>query len=325
MNDAPVSIRSQRSLDGVVKFRVFLASPAARGAAFLLAVAGLAAGAGTGPALAQAVVTAVNGDPITSFDVAEYEKILRLEHKPASSADALEAVVADRLRYDEARHWGVDASDSDLSAALQRTAASLKTDVAAYTQASAKAKIDLETIRSHLRASAAWDNLVRARNKGVGATEEEINAAIAKGSTDKVTNYRLQQIVFVVPVNPSPAVLQARLDAAKALRNRFDGCGNGLQLARQLADVAVKEPMSRTSDSFSPALRKVLAETQKGMLTVPDRTTNGIEMIAVCDKNDGDTNTLHDQVQKDIITQKLVGVSAEMYKDLRKTAVISKN
>ena len=140
-----------------------------------------------------------------------------------------------------------------------------------------------------------------------------------------MTNYRLQQIVFVVPANPSPAVLQARLDAAKALRNRFDGCNNGLQLARQLPDVAVKEPMSRTSDSFSPALRKVLSETQKGMLTVPDRTTNGIEMIAVCDKNDGDTNTLHDQVQKDIISQKLVGVSAQMYKDLRKTAVISKN
>ncbi len=278
-----------------------------------------------GPALAQAVVTAVNGDPVTTFDVAEYEKILRLEHKPASSADALEAVVADRLRYDEARHWGVDATDSDLSATLQRTANAVKMDVTAFTQASAKAKIDLEIIRSHLRASAAWDNLVRARNKGVGATEEEINAAIAKGGTDKVTTYRLQQIVFVVPANPSPAILQSRLDAAKALRNRFDGCNDGLQLARQLPDVAVKEPMSRTSESFSPALRKVLAETQRGMLTVPDRTTNGIEMIAVCEKSDGDTNTLHDQVQKDIISEKLIGVSAQMYKDLRKTAVISKN
>ena len=308
-----------------MQFRTPFASRAARGALLLVAVAGAASATGVAPARAQAVVTAVNGDPITSFDVSEYGKILRLEHKPASSADALESVVSDRLRYDEARHWGIDATDSDLSAALQRVAASLKMDVNAFTQASAKAKIDLDTIRGHLRASAAWDNLVRARNKGVGATEEEINAAIAKGGTDKVTSYRLQQIVFVVPANPSPAVLQARLDAAKALRNRFDGCNNGLQLARQLPDVAVKEPMSRTSESFSPALRKVLSETQKGMLTIPDRTTNGIEMIAICDKSDGDTSTLHDQVQKNIISEKLVGVSAEMYKELRKTAVISKN
>ena len=305
-----------------MKLRTPLPVRAACVAAFVLSTTSAVV---VGPALAQAVVTAVNGDPVTTFDVAEYEKILRLEHKPASSADALEAVVADRLRYDEARHWGVDATDSDLSATLQRTANAVKMDVTAFTQASAKAKIDLEIIRSHLRASAAWDNLVRARNKGVGATEEEINAAIAKGGTDKVTTYRLQQIVFVVPANPSPAILQSRLDAAKALRNRFDGCNDGLQLARQLPDVAVKEPMSRTSESFSPALRKVLAETQRGMLTVPDRTTNGIEMIAVCEKSDGDTNTLHDQVQKDIISEKLIGVSAQMYKDLRKTAVISKN
>ncbi|WP_237476465.1 hypothetical protein [Lichenibacterium dinghuense] len=306
-----------------MKLRSLLDSRAARVAVVALTAAG--ALSASVPASAQSVVTAVNGDPITSFDVAEYEKILRLERKPASSADALEAVVGDRLRYDEARHWGIDSSDSDLSQQLQKVAASVKMDVSTFTQASAKAKIDIDTIRAHLRSIAAWDNLVRARNKGVGATEEEINAAIAKGGSDKVTSYRLQQIVFVVPVNPSPAVLQARMDAAKALRNRFDGCGNGLQLARQLPDVAVKEPMTRNSDSFGPALRKVLAETQKGMLTMPDRTTNGIEMLAICDKNDGDSSTLHDQVQKDIIASKLAGVSAQMYKDLRKTAVVSKD
>lgn len=299
-----------------------LFAPAPARAALLCAAAALAIPA---PAAAQAVVTAVNGDPITTFDIGEYGKILRLEHKPASNADALEAVVADRLRYDEARHWGVDASDSDLSATLQRTAAAVKMDVPTYTQASAKAKIDLDTIRYHLRAIAAWDNLVRARNKGVGATEEEINAAIAKGGANQLTSYRLQQVIFVLPVNPSPAVIQARTDAAKALRNRFDGCNNGLQLARQLPDVAVKEPQTRTSDALSPALRKVLAETQSGMLTVPDRTTNGIEMIAVCQKSSGDSDTLHEQVQKNIVSEKLVGVSEQMYKDLRKTAVVSKN
>ena len=65
-------------------------------------------------------MTAVNGDPITTFDVAEYGKILRLEHKPASQADALEAVVGDHLSYDEARHWGIDAADSDVTSALRR-------------------------------------------------------------------------------------------------------------------------------------------------------------------------------------------------------------
>ena len=271
-------------------------------------------------------MTAVNGDPVTTFDIDEYMKILKLERKPASRADALEAVIGDRLRYDEARHWGIDATDSDLTTALQRVATSLKMDSASFSQEAAKSRIDLETIRNHLRAMGAWDNLVRARNKGVGVSEEEITAAIAKGGADKVTNYRLQQVIFVLPANPAPATIQSRMEQAKALRNRFDGCDTGLQLARSLPDVAVKEPMSRSSDALSPGLRKVLAETQRGMLTVPERSVNGIEMVAVCDKNEaGDQTTLHEQVQKNLIADKLVAVSAQMYKDLRKTAVISKN
>jgi peptidyl-prolyl cis-trans isomerase SurA len=310
----------------VTQTRLSPIASATRAAALLLAVAGAAASLGAGQAAAQAVVTAVNGDPITSFDVSEYEKILRLERKPASHADALEAVVGDRLRYDEARHWGIDSSDSDMTAALQKTAASVKMDVQTFSQAAGRAKINIDTIRTHLRAMAAWDNLVRARNKGVGVSEEEIAAAIAKGGTDKVTNYRLQQVIFVLPVNPTPAIVEGRLAEAKALRNRFDGCETGLQLARSLPNVAIKEPMSRSSDALSPGLRKVLAETQRGMLTPPDRSTNGVEMVAVCDKDDAkDDSTLHEQVQKNLIAGKLVAVSEQMYRDLRKSAVISKN
>ena len=58
--------------------------------------------------------------------------------------------------------------------------------------------------------------------------------------------------------------------------------------------------MSRTSDSLSAGLRKLISETPRGMLTVPERTTNGVEMVAVCEKSDAnDTSTLRDRVQKD--------------------------
>ena len=62
------------------------------------------------------------------------------------------------------------------------------------------------------------------------------------------------------------------------------------------------------------------------MLTVPERTTNGVEMVAVCEKSDAtDSSTLRERVQKDLIATKLVAESAKMYKDLRATAVIGKN
>ena len=84
--------------------------------------------------------------------------------------------------------------------------------------------------------------------------------------------------------------------------------------------------MRRTSDSLSAGLKKLISETPRGMLTTPERTANGVEMVAVCEKSDAsDATTLRERVQKDLITTKLVAESAKMYKDLRATAVIGKN
>lgn len=283
--------------------------------------------AGTAPARAQAVIAAVNGDPITSFDVDEHAKILKMSRKPAGRNDALESVVADRLKFDEARKWGIDASDSDITSALGRLAAEAKLQPDAWVQAAQRAHIDTDTIRSHLRAVGAWNAFVRLRNKTLGVSEAEVSTQLARqGTNAKITDYDLRQVVFVLPVGASAAAVEARSKEAQALRNRFPDCESGLPLARALPDVAVKESMTRASDSLSEGLRNILADTPKGHLTAPSRTPAGLEMIAVCNKTeDSDQTTLRERVQKELLTDKLESQSQEMYKALRATAVISKN
>lgn len=284
-----------------------------------------AASLGWDGARAQAVVTAANGDPVTSYDVEQRMKMLQLFHKPATRSEAIEDLVADRLKYDEARKWGVDAADSDVASVLEKVAAQSKMQPQAWVQAAQRAHLDMDMLRAHLRALAAWNVYVRARNKTLGVSEEEISAQLAKsGTASRITAYSLRQIVFVVPVNATMAVAEARLRDAQALRNRFTDCDSGVQLARALPDVAVKEPFTRNSDSLSPALRTLLSETPKGHLTTPERGPAGIELVAVCDKSDSDPTTLRDRVQNELITNKLEAVSKSMYKDIRATAVVSK-
>ena len=84
--------------------------------------------------------------------------------------------------------------------------------------------------------------------------------------------------------------------------------------------------MTRASNVLSPAVRNLLADTPKGRLTPPERSPTGVEMIAVCNKSDeNDQTSLRDRVQNELVTNKLMAVSATMYKELRATAVISKN
>lgn len=280
---------------------------------------------GLHPAAAQGIVTAANGDPITTYDVDQHLKLLQMSHKSATRSEAIEDVVADRLKFDEAKKWGVDAADSDIAAALDRVAAQAKMQPNAWLQAAQRAHIDTDTIRAHLRALAAWNAYVRARNKTLGVSEEEISAQLAKqGSSSRIMSYSLRQIVFVLPAKANAAAIEARIRDAQALRNRFTDCGTGVQLARALPDVAVKEALTRTSDALSVPLRTLLSDTPEGHLTPPERSPAGIELVAVCQKSDSDPTTLRDRVQNELITSKLETVAETMYKQIRAAAVISK-
>ena len=279
------------------------------------------------PAQAQSILTAVNGDPITTFDVEQYAKILRLSRKAASSNDALEAAIADHLKYIEARRNGVDASDSDMQTALGRLASDAKMRPEVWLGAAQKTKIDTDTIRNHLRAMGAWNAYVRNRNKTLDVSEGEVSAQLARqGTNAKITDYDLREVVLVVPINANPSILEARLREAQSLRNRFADCESGLPLAKALPNVAIKQRTDRASDALSEAMRNVLSETPRGHLTPPQRSASGIEMVAVCNKvEDSDPTTLRERVQKELLVDKLQAVSEQMYKDVRARAVISKN
>lgn len=277
-------------------------------------------------ATAQSIVTAVNGDPITTFDVDEQAKLLKLIRRPAGRNEALEEVVADRLKYNEARKWGIDATEADVQSALSRLAGTVKMESNVFLDTLQKSKVDPDTIRSHLRAIASWDAFVRSRNKTLGISEDEVSAELAKqGANSKITEYDLRQVVFVVRSGASPAVVENRMKEAQALRGRFSDCGTGLQLAAALPDVAVKERISRTAEALNPALRKMLADTQSGRLTAPQRTVSGIEMVAVCNRSiDSDQTTLRERIQNDLLNDKLQAEAARMYRELRQSAVLSK-
>ena len=71
--------------------------------------------------------------------------------------------------------------------------------------------------------------------------------------------------------------------------------------------------------------RKTLLETQSGHLTAPERVANGIQMIAVCNKDtNADQTSIRESVQDDLMRDRLEVQAKQMYKDLRSTAVVER-
>ena len=292
-----------------------------------LAALALATVGGPRPAAAQALAVIVNGDPITTTEVDEQMKFRRMIHQSATRDEAIEDLIGDRLKLRAANRAGIDASDAGLAQVLNQIATKANTSSSALAGDFQRAKLNIDLVRSHLRALTAWNDLVKSRYKALNVSDDEVNAAISRNASlgKGQTDYTLQQIVFVLPVGASPAVLEQRMREAQALRGRFGDCASGIPLARALPDVAIKPPVNKTEASLSEASRKALQQIDRGRLTQPERTQAGIEMIAVCGKeDDGNTTSVRDGVRATLLVDRLSKEADAMYRELRSRAVIEK-
>src|SRR5262249_6946278 len=107
------------------------------------------------------------------------------------------------------------------------------------------------------------------------------------------------------------------------LRARFTSCEQGLALARALRDVAVREPVTRSSADLQPQLRDMLDKMQVGHLTQIEITAQGLQMFAVCDKTEtkADSPALREARNK-IRDERFKEESKKLLEKLRKQAMI---
>ena len=267
------------------------------------------------PARAQAIVLAVNGDPITTFDVEQRMKLLKAIHKPADRNAAIESMISDRLKLSEATHYGVTIN----ATAMKTTPQALLSDLA-------HAGVQQSHLVGYFKSELGFAVLVKGMNKGVEASEVAVRAELAKsGGKASITDYTIRQVVFTLDPGVSPAVVNEKAKEAEALRARFSSCSNGLAEARTLEGVAVREPLTRSSTSLSAPLRALLEKTPVGHLTPPSRSPSGLEMVAVCERAAAKDDTdLRKTISDRLLQAHYDADAAARLKDLRSRAVIDK-
>lgn len=237
-------------------------------------------------AFAQSVVATVNGAPITSFDVEQRIRIAALtERRRIDSRAALQELIDDQVKLIEARRVGYRITEAGVDTEFERLAKGNRQTSSEFSDNLRRAGIEPNAIRAKIRADLGFQVLQREQaRKGTQISNEELEKAVAEAERKQkeIIDYRLQSVIFVVPSGASPA---DRLRAANAARNQFASCEEGAEELRQLRDVAVRPPVSRSSDTLSEQLASVLAKTPVGRLTPAFVSDQGVEMVAVCERN----------------------------------------
>jgi len=302
-----------------------LNQPLRRGlAGALLAAALLASGA----AQAQVVVLA-NGSPITELDIAQRSKLdAASKHKTPSRQDVINELIDDRIKISKAKTYGLEVGEKEVEDAFSGMASRQHITVQQFSQALEHAGVAPSALKARLRAELTWNQLVRGKfGSSLQVSEGDLtNVIVTSGDEkDKAVGYvyTLYPVLIIAPRGSAEGVLQGKRQEAENLRGHFTSCTQGLALARSLRDVAVREPVTRSSADLPEQFRDLLTKMEVGHLTAPEMTAQGIQMFALCERKVSNTESAaKKQAREQIFEQRFQAESKKYLEEIRRQSMI---
>jgi peptidyl-prolyl cis-trans isomerase SurA len=284
----------------------------------------------TVPSLANAqVVVIANGSPITELDIQQRMKLVVTSSRTKPTRqEIINDLIDDRLKIAKAKVYGLEVSDTEVDQAFENMAKRQRISAQQFAQAVERAGIMPSTIKARLRSELTWNQLVRGKYGSSLQVGESDIAKILRDRKDSESAavgyvYTLYPITFVVGRGLSEGAIEAKRREAENLRSRFLTCNEGLPLARALRDVAVREPISRSSTDLAPQLRDLLSNIEVGRLTVPEMTEQGLQMFALCAKKESAEDTpAKREAREQLYSTRFESEAKKFLDEIRKQAMI---
>lgn len=292
------------------------------------ALAILAAVAMTARADAQTVVVVVNGDPVTNYDIEQRSKLAQLStHKVPPRQEVIDELINEKLKIQLLKRYNIDGIDKDVDSAFANMARRMRSTPKDFADSLAKQGVMTETLKSRMKADLIWTQIIRGRfQSSFQFSDNDIAMRLQTKNPDNANaigyDYTLRPILFVVPRGSPPAAFEARAKEAEALRAKFQGCEDGIALARGIRYVAVRQQVVKSSAELPPSLRDVLAKTELGRLTAPETTQQGVEVYALCGKRQSDNAPAKKEVRDEMFNEAFAVQSKKFLKELRDQAMI---
>ncbi len=216
-------------------------------------------------ARAQQVVLLVDGQPITALDIEQRTKFIEMSaRRTPPRQEVIDGLINELLEIREAKRYTIDPAQSDVDDAFNNIATHMNVDGAKLTQILAAGGASAGTLKQKLRAEMSWSSLVRGRFKAsLEIADSDVETQMRLHDSDSPSQvgyeYILRPVLLVVPRGSPDSALDARKKEAEALRARFSDCASGVPFARALREVAVRDPVSKSSADFSEEKRRSTA------------------------------------------------------------------
>ena len=229
----------------------------------------------------------VNNSPITNYDIKRRAAFLKLRRVGGNRTQkATEELIEERIKMQEASKTRSIPNDKVVDQAFASFAKRNRLSAKQMGQIMARSGVSSKHFKEFLRAQISWQRAVgtkfRTNTRKLSESDALFtlrNTGVAKPETRE---YKLQQVIFVVPQAKRKKILRTRVAEAKSFRQQFISCGDTLGQIKKLRDVAIKDLGRVLEPELPPRWKDEVTSTEQGKTTRVKETEKGAEFIAVC-------------------------------------------
>lgn len=206
----------------------------------------------------------------------------RASAAPGVRQKALEDIIDERLKLQEAKRLNVLAADDEVMRTINSIIERNKVTEEQFTQ---QLGGSLEPMKNRIRSTLSWNEVVRRRfGAQISITSRDVDkfvAANAAAGEDDV-ELQVQRIRIVLPAKIEQFGMAKRMQEAEQIRAKFTDCKSAGTIATGVPGAKFEEIQRRRPSSIPEPTRTLLLNASNGEMLPPSVGEGAIELWAVC-------------------------------------------
>lgn len=242
---------------------------------------------------------------------------------PALRKKALDELIDERLKMQEAKRVGAVASDSEIDRIIEGIAQRNKVTTDQMAQQFGGS---LEPMKYRVRSTLAWNEVIRrkfGRDVSVATRDIEKYVSSSTADGDDQVELQIQRIRIAVPAKLDQGGVAKQVSEAESIRAKFTDCKTASQTANGVPGAAFEDLGKRRPSVFPEPTRTMLLNAKDGEMLPPQVEGDAVNLFIVCGRDVIKADDQKRTAAEGELKQKELEILARRHlKDLRQDAHI---
>lgn len=245
---------------------------------------------------------------------------------PGLKKKALEELIEEKLKLQEAKRLNTIVSDEEVDKVLGGIAERNKMNVAQFGQHLKGMGVDISTMRSRFKSTLSWNDVIRRRfGAMIAVSDRDIDRLVTATAGDdpkELVELQVHKITLPIDTSGQQDAVQ-KMHQAEGMRGKFTGCTTTKTVAASVPGAKFEELGNVKLNTVAEPTRTFLLEAKDGDMLPPSLGPGGVELWAVCSRKSVKADEKKRTAAQDELRQREFEILAKRHlKDLRQDASI---